>query len=132
VAITRGETMEWSPLEVAGKVVCIGSTATTPAMPYLLTPQGREVIAKSALPTDFPSAQLVTPEAGDLQSGRRMGDPRAIVRAEAGRAQTGAHLHSRGIDPANDAGLPLHGLLPQCLCHDQYLASRGYVVLSVN
>src|SRR5712671_2766410 len=35
--LTRGQTMEWAPVEVAGKVVCLGSTATTPAMPYAVT-----------------------------------------------------------------------------------------------
>ncbi len=60
--ITRGATMEWTPLEVAGKVVCLGSTATSPAMPYVVTAQGREMIAKAALPAEFPSAQLVTPK----------------------------------------------------------------------
>jgi len=62
VAVTRGEAMEWSPLEVGGKVVCIGSTATTPAMLYAINAQRRDMIAKSALPADFPSAQLVTPK----------------------------------------------------------------------
>src|SRR5260370_42460913 len=54
--------MEWTPLEIAGKVVCLGSTATTPAMPYAVTSDGREMIAKSALPADFAAAQLVTPK----------------------------------------------------------------------
>jgi Tol biopolymer transport system component len=62
VALTHGETLEWAPLEVAGKVICLGSTATSPAMPYVVTAQGREMIAKSALPVSFPSTRLVTPK----------------------------------------------------------------------
>ena len=35
-ALTKGETMEWSPVETGdGKnILCLGSTATVPAMPY--------------------------------------------------------------------------------------------------
>ena len=33
--LTKGETMEWTPVEVAGgQVVCLGSSATVPAMPF--------------------------------------------------------------------------------------------------
>jgi dipeptidyl aminopeptidase/acylaminoacyl peptidase len=132
VAITRGETMEWAPLEVAGRVVCIGSTATTPAMPYLLTPQGRDVIAKSALPADFPSAQLVTPK-------------QAIFKAE-----DGWEIHGQLFEPKQGGRGPalifIHGgsirqmmlgfhymdYYHNAYAMNQYLASRGYVVLSVN
>src|SRR5262249_28775883 len=62
--LTHGETIEWNPVGTSdGKtVLCLGSTATSPAMPYRLTSNGRESIAKNAIPTDFPSAQLVTPK----------------------------------------------------------------------
>ena len=38
-ALTNGETMEWSPVQTGdGKnIVCLGSTATIPAMPYVVT-----------------------------------------------------------------------------------------------
>jgi dipeptidyl aminopeptidase/acylaminoacyl peptidase len=131
-AVTRGETMEWSPLEVAGKVVCIGSTATTPAMPYAVTAQGREMIAKSALPADFPSAQLVTPK-------------QAIFKAE-----DGWEIHGQLFEPKQGGRRPalifIHGgsmrqMMPgfhymdyyhNAYAMNQYLASRGYVVLAVN
>ena len=132
VAITRGETMEWAPLEVAGRVVCVGSTATMSAMPYLLTPQGRDVIAKSALPADFPSAQLVTPK-------------QAIFKAE-----DGWEIRGQLFEPKQGGRRPalifIHGgsirqmmlgfhymdYYHNAYAMNQYLASRGYVVLSVN
>src|SRR5207249_9749052 len=42
--LTKGETMEWSPVQTGdGKnLLCLGSTATVPAMPYLVTAGGRE------------------------------------------------------------------------------------------
>src|SRR5437762_11869179 len=60
-ALTSGETIEWNPVETSdGKnVLCLGSTATSPSMPYRITSNGRESIAKNAVPPEFPEAQLV-------------------------------------------------------------------------
>jgi Tol biopolymer transport system component len=68
--LTSGPTVEWRPLMLAdGKtIVCFGSTATTPAMPYRLTSKGREMIAAEALPKDFPSSQLVEPQVVTFRS----------------------------------------------------------------
>ena len=131
-SLTRGETMEWTPLEVAGKVVCLGSTATSPAMPYVVTSRGREMIAKSALPTDFPSSQLVTPK-------------QVIF-----KAADGWEIHGQLFEPKQTSPRPalifIHGgsirqmmlgfhymdYYHNAYAMNQYLASRGYVVLSVN
>jgi dipeptidyl aminopeptidase/acylaminoacyl peptidase len=132
--LTRGETMEWTPLEIAGKVVCLGSTATTPAMPYAVTSDGREMIAKSALPADFPAAQLVTPK-------------QVIF-----KAADGWEIHGQLFEPRMEGRAPrpalifIHGgsirqmmlgfhymdYYHNAYAMNQYLASRGYVVLSVN
>ncbi len=131
--LSHGETMEWAPLEVARKIVCLGSTATSPAMPYQVTEHGREMIAKSALPADFPSAQLVTPK-------------QVIFKSE-----DGWEIHGQLFEPKTEAHqspalIFIHGgSMRQMMLgfhymdyyHDayamnQYLASRGYVVLSVN
>ena len=133
-AITHGETMEWTPLEIAGKVVCLGSTATSPAMPYVVTTTGREMIAKAALPADFPSSQLVTPK-------------QVIF-----KAADGWEIHGQLFEPKMEGRAPrpalifIHGgsirqmmlgfhymdYYHNAYAMNQYLASRGYVVLSVN
>src|SRR5438874_1705584 len=63
-ALTRGDTIEWSPVETSdGKtLLCLGSSGTSPAMPYRVTSSGRESIAKNMLPAEFPEAQLVAPK----------------------------------------------------------------------
>ena len=126
--------MEWTPLEIAGKVVCLGSTATSPAMPYVVTAQGREMIAKAVLPAEFPSAQLVTPK-------------QVIFKAE-----DGWQIHGQLFEPASGSStrgpalIFIHGgsirqmmlgfhymdYYHNAYAMNQYLASRGYVVLSVN
>jgi dipeptidyl aminopeptidase/acylaminoacyl peptidase len=146
VPITHGATIEWHPLMLADDktIVSFGSTATSPAMPYRLTEKGREMIAASALPKDFPSDQLVEPQTVTFKS------------------EDGLEIHGQLFVPHNReiqrdhhgvAELPpapalifVHGGPPRQMmpgfhymyyyhnayAENQYLASRGYVVLSVN
>ena len=131
--LSKGETAEWSPAEVAGRVVCLGSSATSPAMPYQLASSGREMLAASALPHDFPSRELVVPQVVTFQS-------------EDGLTIHGQLFLPRGRKQAGPAlifthGGPIRQMMPafhymyyyhNAYAQNQYLASRGYVVLSVN
>jgi dipeptidyl aminopeptidase/acylaminoacyl peptidase len=132
--LTRGETMEWTPLEIAGKVVCLGSTATTPAMPYAVTSGGREMIAKSALPADFPAAQLVAPKPVIFKAadGWEIHGQLFEARME-GRAPRPALIFIHG-GSIRQMMLGFHYMdyYHNAYAMNQYLASRGYVVLSVN
>ncbi len=134
--VSGGATIEWHPVMLAdGKtVVCFGSSATSPAMPYRVTSnEGREMIAHNALPTDFPSAQLVEPQMVTF------------------RSEDGLEIHGQLFVPRNRTlpepalifvhGGPPRQMLPgfhymyyyhNAYAENQYLASLGYVVLSVN
>jgi dipeptidyl aminopeptidase/acylaminoacyl peptidase len=134
-ALTRGETNEWRPMETgdAKFVVCFGSSGTSPAMPYRVTSSGREMIAREALPADFPSAQLVEPK-------------QVVFKAEDGWSIHGQLFVPRGRTAPGPALVFIHGgSMRQMLLGfhymyyyhnayeaNQYLASLGYVVLSVN
>jgi len=138
--ITSGNTIEWHPLMLAdGKtIVCFGSSATSPAMPYYLTTSGRKIIAAGALPKDFPSDQLVEPQTVTFKS-----DDGLEIHGQlfVPRNRTEAKL----VPPA-PAVIFVHGGPPRQMmpgfhymyyyhnayAQNQYLASRGYVVLSVN
>ncbi|HKD78504.1 MAG TPA: prolyl oligopeptidase family serine peptidase [Candidatus Angelobacter sp.] len=140
VPVTRGETIEWHPLMLAdGKtIVCLGSSGTSPAMPYRVTEKSREMIAAEALPKDFPSTELVEPE-------------QAIFRSEDGLEVHGQLFVPRNrtaakLVPPAPALIFVHGGPPRQMllgfhymyyyhnsyAENQYLASLGYVVLSVN
>jgi dipeptidyl aminopeptidase/acylaminoacyl peptidase len=134
VALTRGATIEWRPVALAdGTVVCLGSSATSPAMPYRLTAHGREMIAGQALPKDFPSGRLIEPQTVTFPS------------------EDGLAIHGQLFVPANHTrpgpalifvhGGPPRQMMPgfhymyyyhNAYAENQYLASLGYVVLSVN
>lgn len=138
-AITSGERIEWSPVVTndGAHLVYLGSDARQPAMPHVMPLAGGEgrMIAASALPKDFPSAQLVAPQ------------PLVFKSAD------GMEIHGQLFLPRNipaNARLPavifIHGgPIRQMLlgwhygyyyhnsyAFNQYLASRGYAVLSVN
>jgi dipeptidyl aminopeptidase/acylaminoacyl peptidase len=142
-ALTRGATMEWTPLEVAGKVVCLGSTATSPAMPYVVTATGREMIAKSALPADFPSSQLVTPKQvifkaadgweihGQLFEPQSNSPNKAASGADSTRRPALIFIHGGSIRQMM-LGFHYMDYYHNAYAMNQYLASRGYIVLSVN
>ena len=133
-AVTKGATMEWSPTELSdGKLVCLGSTGTSPAMPYQVSAGGREMIARDHL-AGYPADQLVEPK-------------QVIFKSE-----DGLEIHGQLFVPRNPiaqktpAIVFMHGgsrrqmmlgwhymdYYHNAYAQNQYLASLGYVVLSVN
>lgn len=134
-ALTSGETMEWSPVQTGnGKsILCLGSTATVPAMPYEVTAQGREMIASQALPTDFPSASLVTPKQVIFESedGVTLHGQLFLPRHAKGKNPGLVFMHG---GPIRQMMLGFHYMdyYHYAYSENQYLASRGFVVLSVN
>jgi dipeptidyl aminopeptidase/acylaminoacyl peptidase len=135
-AITKGETVEWTPVETGqgSYLACLGSTATTPAMPYRITPLGRgEMIAKSALPADFPSSQLVVPKQVIFKSEDGL-EIHGQLFVPTGRTQPGAALVFMHGGPIRQMMLGFHYMdyYHNAYAMNQYLASQGYIVLSVN
>jgi dipeptidyl aminopeptidase/acylaminoacyl peptidase len=143
VALTHGETLEWTPVEVAGKVVCLGSTATSPAMPYVVTERGREMIAKSALPANFPATKLVTPKQVIFKAEDgweihgQLFEPKAEAKTDGQASGTSARrpalifIHGGSIRQMM-LGFHYMDYYHNAYAMNQYLASRGYVVLAVN
>ncbi|MGH9488318.1 MAG: S9 family peptidase [Terriglobales bacterium] len=135
VAITSGATIEWSPVETGdGKVlVCLGSSGTSPAMPYVIGVEGRRTMI-GVLPADFPSQLLVTPTQVIFPS------------------TDGLQIHGQLFRPRNAGLQPLPTLIfvhggsrrqmmlgfhPMDYYHyayaeNEYLTSLGFNVLSVN
>ena len=134
-ALTSGETIEWNPVETSdGKtVLCLGSTATSPAMPYHLTSNGRELIAKNAIPADFPSAQLVTPKQVVFKSEDGVDVHGQLFTPKEKAARGPALIFTHG-GPIRQMLLGFHYMqyYHNAYAMNQYLASKGYTVLSVN
>jgi dipeptidyl aminopeptidase/acylaminoacyl peptidase len=135
--ITAGEGIEMYPVlfDNGRRVAFLHSTAQEPFMPFSanIDGSGRKALAPQALPRDFPVAHLVTPE-------------QVIF-----KAADGLDIHGQLFKPKNASGkMPAliftHGGPPRQMllgwhymyyyhnsyAMNQYLASRGYMVLSVN
>lgn len=137
VAVTAGVGIEWSPAIASnGRVLLLHSDAKLPARPAILLGSGKiQDLAPEAIPPDFPAQQMVTPE------------PVIISAAD------GLEIHGQLFLPKNDRAGKRHpaivfvhgGSQRQMLLGwhpmdyysnayalNQYLVSRGYIVLSVN
>jgi dipeptidyl aminopeptidase/acylaminoacyl peptidase len=135
--LMQGNTIEWSPLMLAdGKtVVCLGSSATSPAMPYHITDKGREMIGANVLPKDFPSTQLVEPQQVTFRSddGLEIHGQLFVPRNRAHAGPGPALIFVHG-GPPRQMLLGFHYMYyyHNAYAENQYLASLGYIVLSVN
>ncbi len=136
-ALTSGQSNEWSPTPLnGGAVALIRSSGASPAQPYILPEGGQpRPLAPGSLPGSFPEQHLV--------------EPRQVVFSSA----DGMKIHGQLFLPPNipagekrPAMLYFHGgsrrqmllgwhyssYYHNCYALNQYLASRGYVVMSVN
>jgi dipeptidyl aminopeptidase/acylaminoacyl peptidase len=135
--ITSGESIEMFPtlFDNDRRVAFFHSTARDPFMPFTARTDGSNLkaLAPQALPRDFPAARLVVPE-------------QVIF-----KAADGTEIHGQLFKPASASGkLPalvfMHGgpvrqmllgwhylyYYHNSYAMNQHLASRGYMVLSVN
>jgi dipeptidyl aminopeptidase/acylaminoacyl peptidase len=134
-ALTSGETIEWNPVETTdGKtLLCLGSSATSPAMPYRVTNSERELIAKNILPAEFPEAQLVTPKQVVFKSEDGL-EIHGQLFTPKDQEQRGPALIFTHGGPIRQMLLGFHYMpyYHNAYGMNQYLASKGYTVLSVN
>ena len=134
-SITKGDTIEWTPVEtgVGNYLLCLGSSATTPASPFMISARGRAAIAASALPGDFPSTQLVVPKQVVFKSEDGF-DIHGQLFVPSNRTGAGPALIFMHGGPIRQMLLGFHYMYyyHNAYAMNQYLASRGYIVLSVN
>jgi dipeptidyl aminopeptidase/acylaminoacyl peptidase len=135
--LTDGAGIEWSPVVTAdGQTVAfLTSTAQRPPAPAVLSISGGNphAIGLDRLPADFPAAQLVTPEPVAFRAGDGVEVHGQLFKPSGSEARKPAIVYVHGGGPrqmligwhyrweyANDYGA------------NQYLASRGFIVLSVD
>jgi dipeptidyl aminopeptidase/acylaminoacyl peptidase len=135
--LTPGTGLEWAPVVTGdlGHVAFVGATAQRPPLPTILPRAGGtpRTLASDRIPSTFPSADLVTP------------------RAVTYKASDGVEVHAQLFQPAGAPGrrpaiVYVHGGPPRQMllgwhysdyyarayALNQYLASRGFLVLSIN
>lgn len=136
-AWTPGEGVEWAPVPLpSGAVAFLGSGATMPARPFVQErPDGPQSTPAGELPGSFPSQELVRPEpvvfpaTDGLQVRGQLFRPPGLAPGE--RAPAILFLHG-GSRRQMLLGFHDRGYYHNAYAMNQYLASKGYMVLSVN
>lgn len=135
--LTSGPSIEMYPVIVSGgkQIAFMRSTATSPFLPYISSADAKAPrgLAPQALSSDFPSNQLTAPE-------------QVIFKAADGTEIHGQFFKPKGAAGKSPAVVFMHGgpirqmllgwhysyYYHNAYAMNQYLASRGYAVLSVN
>jgi len=136
-ALTKGEGVEWTPVVTgdAKSVAFISATPKRPPIPAVLAlgAPAPGVLAEDRIPKDFPLASLVTPR-------------KVTFKAPDGTLIHGQLFQKDGLTGKNAAVVFIHGGPPRQMllgwhymdyysnayAMNQYLASRGFVVMTVN
>lgn len=136
-ALTRGAGLEWAPV-VTGDGQTVGilaSDAQRSPLPAVMPIAGGQlrVIASDRMPREFPASKLITPEQVIFKSSDGVEVHAQLFKTPGGAATRPALLYVHG-GPQRQMLLGWHYMdyYANDYAANQYLASRGFVVLSVN
>jgi dipeptidyl aminopeptidase/acylaminoacyl peptidase len=135
--MTPGEGVEWTPFTTGDNkyLVYISATAQRPPLPTVEElPNGdARVLAQDRVPSDFPTAHLVTPKQVVFKAPDGLAIHGQLFEAAGGAAKKPAIVYVHGGPPRQMLlGWHYSDYYTNAYALNQYLASRGYVVLSVN
>ncbi len=137
VAITKGEGIEWSPTELSdGSIAYLRSDAKTPAHAARIArgdADGRSLA--NVIPSDFPSSSLVQPTAVTISASDGMPFYAQLFLppgAKPGEKHPAAIFFHGGSRRQMLLGFSYMDYYHNAYAMNQYMASRGYVVLVVN
>lgn len=135
--LTSGNGIEWGMTQSSdGTIFCLRADAKMPARPAMLTKEGSlKDIAPDLIPKDFPSTQLVEPQAVTITATDGMQIPCQLFlpkNHKAGDKHPAAIFFHGGSRRQMLLGFNYGDYYHKSYALNQYLASQGYVVLSVN
>ncbi|MCC6931294.1 MAG: S9 family peptidase [Gemmatimonadaceae bacterium] len=136
VPVTRGDGIEWGQVELSdGSLAYLRSDARTPAHAVRLAGGDRAVALAPAVLASFPTSQLVVPQAVMFTAPDGMQVPAQLFlppNARAGERHPAAIFFHGGSRRQMLLGYHYGEYYHNAYAFNQYLASRGFVVLAVN
>jgi dipeptidyl aminopeptidase/acylaminoacyl peptidase len=135
--LTTGAGIEWTPAATSDgqSVAFLGSTAQRSPLPGIVPIAGGQprTIAADRVPAGFPSKQLVTPEQVIFTSSDGLTVHGQLFQTPGGGARRPALVYVHG-GPVRQMLLGWHYMdyYANDYAANQYLASRGFIVLSIN
>ncbi len=134
--LTPGAGLEWTPAPMAdGSVAFISATAQRPPLPAVLLTSSKEyqLLAQDHIPSSFPQASLVTPKQVVFKSADGVTIHAQLFQPPSGDAKKPAIVYVHGGPPRQMLlGWHYSDYYANAYAWNQYLASQGFVVLSVN
>ena len=135
--LTPGDGLEWTPVVTGDgeSVAFISATPQRPPLPAVIPSDGgsTRLIAEDRIPADFPSARLVTPKQVTFRAPDGVLVHGQLFEAAGGPERKPAIVYVHGGPPRQMLlGWHYSDYYANAYSMNQYLASRGYVVLSVN
>ncbi len=133
--VTPGSGLEWAPVTLAsGRIVAFGATAQQPPVPFVIDGSRRRLIGESVVPVDFPAARFVTPKQVVFDSPDGLKIHASLFEPPVGgptRKPAIVYVHG---GPPRQMLLGYHygDYYFNAYLMNQYLASRGFIVLAVN
>lgn len=137
VVLTPGKGLEWTPFVTGdGKhIAYLSATSQRPPLPTVMPAAGGNpmMVAADQLPKHFPTTQLVTPKKVVYKSPDGLNIHAQLFEAPGGAAKKPAIVYVHGGPPRQMLlGWHYSDYYSNAYALNQFLASRGYVVLSVN
>jgi len=135
--LTSGKGLEWTPFVTGdGKYIAyIAATAQRPPLPTVMPANGGKPItlATDRVPRDFPATQLVVPKKVVYKAPDGVEVHAQLFAGAGGAGKKPAIIYVHGGPPRQMLlGWHYSDYYTNAYALNQYLASRGYVVLSVN
>jgi dipeptidyl aminopeptidase/acylaminoacyl peptidase len=133
-ALTHGDGIETEPAIASdGTVALVRMDARVPARAAVLEASGPHDLAPQTIPADFPAAKLVVPQQVIFSAADGMRIHGQLFLPADGRAKHPAVVFFHGGSRRQMLlGWNPMGYYSNAYAMNQYLASRGYVVLSIN
>jgi dipeptidyl aminopeptidase/acylaminoacyl peptidase len=136
--VTPGAGLEWTPAVTGdgSTLAFIGATPQTPPLPTVMPFRmggARRALGADRVPADFPTAQLVTPTPVTWKASDGVTVYGQLFNRAGGPGRKPAVIYVHGGPPRQMLlGWHYSDYYSNAYALNQYLASRGFVVLSVN
>jgi dipeptidyl aminopeptidase/acylaminoacyl peptidase len=134
VALTHGDSLEWSPAALAGDAVAyVAAGAQQPAAVAVLSQAGERRVLDTGSAHDYPASALVTPKLVSFKSPDGLTVQGQLFRQAGARGQQPGVIFVHGGPPRQMLlGWHYMNYYSNAYAVNQYLAMRGFTVLSVN
>jgi dipeptidyl aminopeptidase/acylaminoacyl peptidase len=135
--MTPGDGLEWTPVLTGdgAHLVYLGATPQHPPLPAVMNLKNKriKVIAEERIPENFPTKELVTPTQVIFKSTDGLPVHATLFQSSEGAKRKPAIIYVHGGPPRQMLlGWHYSSYYSNAYAVNQYLASKGFVVLSVN